>query len=605
MKPSGFIAEEHTITDKSPLNPAYAETFVFDPAGEAETELGSLFITAEIFSNKTRKENVELLSELATVLKNEYYKNTLVVPLSALKFALKRANNFLASKKNWLAPAINLKLKLVVASLQQNKLHLARLGESVAFILRDGKLQTITASNAVAYDAAPPHWHFENIVSGELLASDRLALGTNQIYKIDENIIARELSQKNLAGYLKKSNEGITSLAMITLHPASPIPPLKPNPAQRDRTYKTNRTYTKPAILILIFIVLVTTVTLVALKIRRETAQNKKEADMLVQEVTTAKEKITDLVAVKNETEAVELLKSARGKLNRLNELGYFKTTSATLAGDLAKIAGELSHAETISELRKIFDLENNSAQFEPEKIILGKNKIFLLGENSFYQFDLNRSTGHFDAVDRESYLVSALAKPENPNTLLLFTEDKITEESGEPENKIIWTRPENASPIKDSALYNNAFYLLAENGLVYKLPFTLSSSTDLALGEIETWTKQSQDTSSKLQATSFSLDGSIFGLTAPNTLVELINGELRNKKDLPENIGQIFTSPSHKNIYLFSPDTGTIIVLDKNLNIKRRLSHPELRGAKSFAVSQQERVVYFLKGKTAYSFEI
>ncbi|MBI2052225.1 MAG: hypothetical protein HYT38_00910 [Candidatus Sungbacteria bacterium] len=46
-------------------------------------------------------------------------------------------------------------------------------------------------------------------------------------------------------------------------------------------------------------------------------------------------------------------------------------------------------------------------------------------------------------------------------------------------------------------------------------------------------------------------------------------------------------------------------MILDKNLNTKKRLFHPELAGTSSFVVNSQERVVYFLKGKTVYSFEI
>jgi len=221
---TNFTPEELTITDKTDLGTNYAETFVFMPASKDEEELGSLFITAEVASNKSKKENAELISEMAIVVKNEYYKNTLVTPLSALKFSLKRANGFLANKKAWLAPAVSLKFRVLISSLKENKLHLARLGETSAFILRNGNLQSITSHVNNPKNTAA--LSFENIISGELLANDHIVLATHQIHKIDENELAAKLQEKKLVDHLKKVDSGIKSLAMITLYPFSPINPL-------------------------------------------------------------------------------------------------------------------------------------------------------------------------------------------------------------------------------------------------------------------------------------------------------------------------------------------------------------------------------------------
>ncbi|MBI3631699.1 MAG: hypothetical protein HY219_02440, partial [Candidatus Staskawiczbacteria bacterium] len=286
MAKLNFTPEELTITDKTQLGTNYAETFVFVPARPDEEELGSLFITAEVASNKSRKENAELISEMATVVKNEYYKNTLVTPISALKFSLKRANVFLVNKKTWLAPAVSLKLRVLVSSLKENKLHLARLGEASAFILRQGDLQSIT-SHANFKNTA--NLAFENIISGELLASDHIVLATHQIHKIDENELAAKLQEKKLVDHLKKIDSGIKSLALITLYPTKNSPPqnqpAKPSLAfiggvdqPRPTAPHPRNKFFKGAVLMTILIGTITTIAIVSLKIKNETSQNKKEA---------------------------------------------------------------------------------------------------------------------------------------------------------------------------------------------------------------------------------------------------------------------------------------------------------------------------------------
>ncbi len=615
MKDTQFIPEELTLLEKTPLSSAYAETFVFTPANSGEANLGNLFIIAEITSNKTKKENAALAAELASALKNEYFKNTIVTPLSALKFALKRANNVLKLKKQWLNPQISLKIKIIVAALKENRLHLARLGDASALILRNNSLQNIVtpAPSLATFDAAA-NLSFENITSGELMPEDRIVLATNQIHKISEDDLIYQLRERGLAKYLKRSGAGLKNLAVVALYPKktsplSPLAPIMPPLIEKpNRIYMSNksyRSYKKPIILVLVLLAVLTTVAVVAVKIKSETARNKIEAETLVAEATELKDKIASLLEVKNETEANELLISAEAKLKRLEELKLFKTTRATLQQDLKKIAAGLEHIENISGVRKIIDLENNSAGFDPLALALGRNKILTFSGPTLYRFDLNRRSGNFESLEEGAAIVAALEKPDDPNALLVITQDKIALDSGSPDSITLWIRPDNIPTLAQAAIYREAFYLLATDGLIYKLPFTVSSSSDLILGETEIWTNQAPTTNYKLLTTNLALDGSIFGLTDEHTLVELENGAKKKQIALRENVAKIFTSSSHKNIYALAASEGLIIVLDKELNIKKRLSHNELAGAKSFIVNSQERIIYFLKGKTVYSFEI
>ena len=626
MKQTDFTPEEFCIFDKSPLESAYAETFVYAPSSREEDNLGHLYIVAEISSNKTKKENAEFLSKLVGVLKNEFYKNTIVTPISALRFALKRANRFLEEEKNLRISSANLKLKIIISALKENNLHFSRLGDAEAMILRANTLQHVVPASAQARSALS----FENIVSGEVLGSDRIVFATSQIHKISEESIIQKLRERDLAEYLKNDSSGLKTLGLIALYPGyqkdpaarsekKDLPPLiqKPEfkmPMLASKKFRIIGPIMKKiprirmAAVVVIFSISAITITTVAVKLRYDTAENKKNAETLVQEVSDLKDKIASLIELKNEAEANELLNTANEKISNLEKLGYFNTTRSELKSGLDEMSKSLKKVEEISNLSPVFSLENNSSGFDPEEISAGKNKIFAFGGNTLYKFDLNRMNGEFSKLENELKIISVLPKPESPEKSLIVSQKRIMDG-----DTVVWTKPENiaGTDMVEATIYNSAFYLLGDNSLIYKLPSEISSTTGISAGELYLWS-DNKNPSNQGQISDFAVEGSIFALTGPfdpngisKTIVEMVNGKRTNKADIAEGASKIFTSSSHKSVYALSPNEGIIIALDKNLAIKKRFSRQELKGAKSFFVNSQERIIYFLKGKTVYSFEI
>src|SRR3989344_3805387 len=240
MKPD-FVPEELTLLDPSPANSHYAETFVYAPANTQERLLGSLYILASVCSAKSKKENAQLVAEIANIVKNEYYKNTITTPLSALRFALKKANGFLAKpkitevrgetvstkiKSAAVKPEELLKMKVAVAVLKHNTLHLAKLGEVAALILRHDSLQPITIEspkNKIVKIEQPVC--FENIVSGEITSQDCFILATNHIHKISDQDLAAGLRSGNLTQKITLGEKtltaasGLLGLSFIALRP--------------------------------------------------------------------------------------------------------------------------------------------------------------------------------------------------------------------------------------------------------------------------------------------------------------------------------------------------------------------------------------------------
>lgn len=682
---SDFVPEELTLLDPSPASSHYAETFVYAPANAQEKPLGNLYIVASVYSAKSKKENAQFVSEIATIIKNEYYKNTITTPLSAFRLALKKANNFLsepkiaaissAGKKTKvkIKPTDFLKIKIAAAVLKQNTLHIARLGDVAALILRNNILQPVLAETKSSAAKIQQPLAFENITSGEILPDDRIIFATNLVYKISESDLVAGLAAENLTQKITGGDKmpgavsGLAGLCLIALRPKSPASGNQPHgqslgplishsdrkatlasarltrdpnespaetPEEKEiRKYNeeseleqmTKTKNTRKIIIILaVALIAINTVAFVSFKLKRETAIARKEAETLVKEITDLKDKIAPLAAIDNEKEAAELLNEAQTKLKRLEELGYFNTSRATLSEELSKLAKSLQHLEPVESVRVVVDLENNSANFDPSAVSLGKNKIIVYNPTTIYKYDLNRGQGSFDVLG-DKYNVSALAEdPNDPNNVIILSDNKIISRS-ETGDKELWQKPKNEPNLVKFSEYNNVLYLLAENGIIYKLalpaPVAATSTPEIGSGTPATPRTATQtalvfslwlDAATKIEPPVFDLavEGSIFTVNKDNVVFELLNGKKKAETKLFEPISQIFTLSSQKNVYLLSPDEGLVVVMEKSGagrtgTIKKRLSHPELRGAKSFFVNSQERIAYFLKGKKVYSFEI
>ncbi|MEK7501133.1 MAG: hypothetical protein AAB642_03345, partial [Patescibacteria group bacterium] len=161
-----FQAQELTLLEDSPFSPVAAETFCYTPAAEHEQALGNLYLVVELQSEKSRKESTQLLGTLAQQIRNDFYRKTNTTPLAALRFALKKANKFLAEQGS-----INLSAKIIAAALKpkivprissalygaapreavsgvgttpgQFEFHLAKTGQATAIVLRSGELHSL------------------------------------------------------------------------------------------------------------------------------------------------------------------------------------------------------------------------------------------------------------------------------------------------------------------------------------------------------------------------------------------------------------------------------------------------------------------------------
>ncbi len=641
-QPMKFQAQELTLLEDSPFSPVAAETFCYTPAVEHEQALGNLYLVVELSSEKSRKESTQLLGTLAQQIRNDFYRKTNTTPLAALRFALKKANKFLAEQGS-----INLSAKIIAAALKpktapreavsgagttpdQFEFHLAKTGQATAIVLRSGELHYLL-SPGLGQHTVPVH-DFKNIVTAEINLSDTVLLATNQIHKLSSGKLKKYLGAGRLTQTLKADSAGLKNLALITLAanrtdeevgkevgkevrpsqevelpPSSKFQVPSSNPGKGGPSQKRSRI--KIAILLALVVAVSAGAAITALKIKKGAALKKKEAEVLIKEVGDLKEKIISLLELNNKTEAAELTTSALEKLRRLEELGFFKTSRVTLEEELAKINRDLKRIEPINAPRTVVDLTANTAGFEPQGLSLGKNKIIVFGSNGFYKYNLNLRAGELSLL-AESNLLYALENPSDPNQLWLLKNNSVitntTAKNNQAQQEELLRANSEIGELKEMAYYGDALYVLNQAGLIYKLDLEVATSSNPDAG-LTLWLNSSdkrQVTSDKI--VTMTIDGAVYALTGERRLIKLQNGEMQSQTDLDESADQVVTEPDFDYIYLLSRAGNMILVMDKrDRTIKKRLSHPDLGETKSFAVDSRERTIYFLKDKAVYSFEL
>jgi len=187
---------------------SFVDTAVFEPASEEEKKLGSLFIILEIEGKQD--ETIKSLAQGFTdVIQNEYYSNCEKEVLEAFEISIHRANETLAQLASrgvtdWLG-----KLHSIVAVLKNNQLHLVSTGKAEAYLVRGEQIVDIS-EGLVSSDKSPhPLKTFENISSGKIKASDKIILGTPELF----NLISREYLRRTFLKF--NTDQGTSHLEEI------------------------------------------------------------------------------------------------------------------------------------------------------------------------------------------------------------------------------------------------------------------------------------------------------------------------------------------------------------------------------------------------------
>ena len=197
------------------------ESFCFEPENEEEKKLGSLFIVAELKDHF--KKSYQIINELASFLKQEYYGREEKSAEKDFKELIKKANDFLIEKSteqeiDWLENINLAVLSLVPLSNQEEwQINLSKKGSLDIIISREQEIVEIKENLAL-----------QKITSGQLINNDKIMILTEEVFDfLRKNNLLEKISEisdkKQLNSFFKpykKSLQGISGIFLfIVLKP--------------------------------------------------------------------------------------------------------------------------------------------------------------------------------------------------------------------------------------------------------------------------------------------------------------------------------------------------------------------------------------------------
>ena len=161
------------------------DSFCYEPENIYERRMGSLYLVG-LLKNALPK-NLRFLEKLQKVIKEKYYKSTILTPEKSLRESLKEANEFLEglAKRgdvSWLG-----NLSFAVLALKNFKLNFTKVGEIKIFLLRAGKIIDIDKKLKFQDIEPYPLKIFGNIVSGKLAENDLILVLTKEVFEFFQN----------------------------------------------------------------------------------------------------------------------------------------------------------------------------------------------------------------------------------------------------------------------------------------------------------------------------------------------------------------------------------------------------------------------------------
>ncbi len=157
------------------------DSFCYEPINIYEKRMGSLYMVGLL--ENTIPQNNHFVERLAKVIKDYYYRKSILKPEKSLKESLKVANEFLdklikQGNVNWLG-----NLNFTVLSIKDFKLNFTKVGNIKVMVLRKNTLIDID-KKINGQDLEPyPLKVFSNTVSGKLTEGDLVLVLTKNVFE--------------------------------------------------------------------------------------------------------------------------------------------------------------------------------------------------------------------------------------------------------------------------------------------------------------------------------------------------------------------------------------------------------------------------------------
>lgn len=578
-----------------------SEGFQHKPKDAYEGKMGRLYMIGEI--STPEKNSSSFLQNVFHVAREQYYKNTSLIPEKALKETLREVNE-LIRKKNYRG-----KSDILFLVVKNFSIYIAKIGRTKAFLVSNdtikdiGEELEITGSNL-----------FSNMVSGKMKKSDRLIVLTSEIYnffkkgKIFEDVSSASFGEKTIekiSSLHEEKYKDTSGVAIIVDHSISLKEKKKKVISKRRKeifSFKTvlfynpinflksksinfkipkikKPSFEKKSLLLPILLISVVAVGSIVIGVENNIrfGKQREKISLLEEKLSLAREE-EDFYAMQEILLELEYF---------LEEKIKYRDEVLTLQKSLEEELSQISLKEELDNLNFVAKIE----EINPTQIIAKKDNIYLFTSSSPSMVVLN-------ALTKEMF---SLLLPENPKFSSLSGEKIII--FSVPDN-LIFIENEDISIQKINLAYIEQEYTALSSFL--KRPYFLDKNGGIFLYKEEeplSWIKDEKEEILE-SAISLSIDGSIFVLTSDNKIHRYYEGE---KKEVISpfvfpallSATKIYTSPESP-LFILDAKEKRIVVISKDGRLIKQIFHEKFAELKDIAIDEEK--IYLLVGKEVYS---
>ncbi|MCK4520481.1 hypothetical protein KAT95_01265 [Candidatus Parcubacteria bacterium] len=533
------------------------DSFCYEPENEQEEKLGNLYIVAEI--QDTAINASQLLNDLASVIKQEYYSDSSQTPEKNFKKALKKANEFLLRKAGEygdieLLEKINL---AVFAISNQWQIHLSKKGNIKAIISREKEIQEISQK---------PSRTIENITSGELLQNDKAMVFTEQVLDFfeDNNLIEKISSvqkKKEINKLLKEHKKALSKISgiflLIILRPSA-VKIFKRNAFQKSFNLNLLTKLKKPSFgkinsILIFFKSIIAFLIALPEKIRKtpqRISEAWKEFKAKFRTVIFSKKLILVFLLI---------LILAVGSMIFKNE----KDKKIQMAN------------QSLEEIKEKIEQAENFLIFKDEEkanilLLEARKNTISLTETRFILKD--EALVLKESIEEQLYILNKIEEIKEP----LLSNDFEEKDFG-----------------AEEIIYRSKVY-----------------SLNPAAGEIIKQGKIWGKSEKLINARAMAIDGSIWIINKDNKIDRYYAGKWQETLELNifpdiEKLEKIHTSPALSYIYLLEPEEKRVIIINKTGDIIKQFFSEKFDNLKDFIVSENGKTIWLLNSSKVYQINL
>ncbi|MFA5387017.1 MAG: hypothetical protein WCX23_02755 [Candidatus Paceibacterota bacterium] len=618
------------------------ETFCFEPENPQEKALGSLYLAGSITGKEDNGD--KLLSELATLIKTQYYQPANESPESALKEVLNQANKLLTG-----LDSKDRQISFFVLSFKEGEINFSIFGEEIKIVfLQKGKISKVNKA------AKKEPFVFKNIMSGNLGIKDSGLILSSDIldFFLEKNILEKIISEKDskqierILSKFKKETKALSGFCLLLQSEAKSSPkknapdkkwrntaakiisfagslrfkkslpslsfnlkkPSFPQKISLKALFGSLKNQKLPAIAFwnnwkkrdVFSVILLLLILLAGFFMSQE--GKKKEMDSALEEIRQVEQLVSQanvLIGQKKEQEANLILQQAFDQISlKIKKSKAAEEEAESLKGQIREKLYAINKVQINTPFETVLKLSKDKTDLIP-------NNILCQGEK-FYLF--NSMSGKLLVYDSEDRSGETFSSETNLRFGKIFGEDQIVfinsrnqvflfKEEGFQELGTL-VLPSSGTQFQSFEVFKNNLYFLSydsEEEAFSKEIIKYSYSGDYQWEDPQVWLKKTSKDSISISA-----DGLVWILNSDGSVRSYYTGLFQNEIKLKifpylKNITKILAPSNLARLYLLETNQKRIIILDKNGEIIKQIQNDLWTDLLDFAISPDGKSIYLL----------